>query len=86
MPEYSVSLAEKADQLEVEAGETFDEGRAANQQSDDYILNAVLLASVLFLVGIASRFDWQPVRYAILVGALIPLVIGVYNILTYPIA
>jgi hypothetical protein len=85
MPEYKVSLAEEADQLEIEAGATFDEGRAANQQSDDYILNAVILASVLFLVGIASRFDWIIIRYAILVAAALLLLYGLYNIATYPI-
>jgi hypothetical protein len=85
MSEYQVSLATEADQLEMEASNTFDEGRAANQQSDDYILNAVILASVLFLSGIASRFDWLPVRIAIVVAALVLLAIGVYNLLTYPI-
>jgi hypothetical protein len=86
MPEYSVGLAEEADRLQLEAEQTFDEGRAANQQSDDYILNAVILASVLFLVGIASRFDWIWVRFAILIGASVMLLYGLYNIVTYPIA
>jgi hypothetical protein len=85
MPEYQVSVAVEADRLEEEASRTFDEGRAANQQSDDYILNAVILASVLFLSGIASRFDWLPVRIAIVVAALALLAIGVFNLLTYPI-
>ena len=49
MPEYKVSRLEEADPLQQEAGATFDEGRAANQQSDDYTLNALILASVLFL-------------------------------------
>ena len=43
MPEYELSRAEDADRLEREAEAAFAEGRAANQQSDDYILNAVIL-------------------------------------------
>jgi hypothetical protein len=85
MPEYQLASEAEADRLEAEASNTFDEGRAANQQSDDYILNAVILASVLFLSGIASRFDWLPVRIAVVAAALALLAIGVYNLLTYPI-
>lgn len=85
MPEYQISLAAEAARLEHDASTTFDEGRAANQQSDDYILNAVILASVLFLSGIASRFDWLPVRIAVVVAALALLSFGLYNLATYPV-
>jgi hypothetical protein len=86
MPEYQLAKLEEAAQLELDAEGMFEEGRQANQQSDDYILNAVILASVLFLSGIASRFDWLPVRVAIIVAALILLGIGLYNIVVYPVA
>jgi hypothetical protein len=85
MPEYKISLAEEAAQLEQEAAKIFDEGKDANQQSDDYILNAVILASVLFLGGIVTRFDWLPVRVSILIMALALLTVGLYNLATYPI-
>ncbi len=85
MPEYRVSLAEQAVQLEEEAANLFEKGKAANEHSDDYVLNAVLLASVLFLAGIAPRFDWQPLVVVILVAAAILLVIGLYNLSTLPI-
>ena len=49
-------------------------------------LNAVILASVLFLAGIATRFDWLPVRVAIIVAALVLLVMGLYNLAIYPVA
>jgi hypothetical protein len=86
MPEYQLAKLQEAEQLELDAEENFEEGRQANQQSDDYILNAVILASVLFLSGIASRFDWLPVRIAIIVAALLLLAMGVYNIVVYPVA
>jgi hypothetical protein len=40
---------------------------------------------VLFLGGIASRFDWLPVRVAVIVAGLILLGIGLYNIAVYPV-
>ena len=85
MLEYRVSLAEQAVQLEEEAANLFERGKAANEHSDDYVLNAVLLASVLFLAGIAPRFDWQPLVVVILVAAAFLLVLGLYNLSTLPI-
>jgi hypothetical protein len=85
MPEYQLAATQDSQDLEQQASETFDEGKAANQQSDDYILNAVYLASVLFLAGIAPRFSWLPVRVAIVVIALVLLGVGFYNLATYPI-
>ena len=85
MPEYRVSLAEEAGQLEAKAADLFEKGKAANEHSDDYVLNAVLLASVLFLAGIAPRFDWQPLVVVILVAAALLLVFGLYNLSALPI-
>ena len=85
MPEYQLVATQQSQDLERQASETFEEGKAANQQSDDYILNAVILASVLFLAGIAPRFDWLPVRLTVIFVALIFLGLGLYNIATYPI-
>jgi hypothetical protein len=86
MPQYTLAKAEEAKQLELDAEAAFEEGRAANQQSDDYILNAVILASVLFLSGIVTRFSWLPVQILIIIAALVLLGMGIYNIAVYPIA
>ncbi|HUV27771.1 MAG TPA: hypothetical protein VMW34_10440 [Anaerolineales bacterium] len=85
MPEYQVSLVQEADRLEVEATETFAKGQVANQTSDNYILNTVFLASVMFLGGIATRFKAMSARWVIILFSLLILVFGLYNILTYPI-
>lgn len=86
MDEYVLSSAVLAEELQMEAEALFEKGGEANQQSDDYILNTVILASVLFLAGIASRFSWFPAQIGIafLSGAM--LLIGYYNIFSYPIA
>jgi hypothetical protein len=85
MPEYQVSAAEKSNLLEIEAAETFARGERANHVSDNYILNTVFLASVLFLGGIASRFKAMAARWVIILFSLGILIFGLYNILTYPI-
>lgn len=85
MPEYRVTEAEQASQLEAEAANAFKVGQAADQQSDAYVLNAVFLASTLFFVAIGQRFDWVPVRLAILAGAIVMLAYGLYHLMIYPV-
>jgi len=85
LPEYRVSLAEESADLEQQAEEMFSHGEEANQISDNYILNTVILASVLFLSGIASRFKAMAARWVIIVISLAILVYGLFNIFTYPI-
>jgi hypothetical protein len=84
MPQYKVSLADKADQLEAEAAKTFDEGQAAKEQGDAYVLNTVFLAMVLFLTAIAENFRWNTVRAVILIVAPVMLLFGLYHLITYP--
>jgi hypothetical protein len=86
MPEYQVSKAEEADQLEKDAEAKFAEGTTANEISDRYILNTVILASVLFLGGIASRFKAMSARWVIIIFSLAILTFGLINILSYPIS
>jgi len=85
MPEYKVSLTEESILLENQAAEKFSEGEEANQISDNYVLNTVFLASVLFLGGIATRFKAMAARWIIIIISLGILVFGLYNIITYPI-
>ena len=85
MPEYTVSLGQEADRLEQEASKMFQEGNEANQISDEYILNTVILASVLFLSGVQSRINSVPMRMLIVILGLLILSFGLVNIATYPI-
>ena len=85
MPEYTVSLSQEADRLEQEASKTFEEGSVANQNSDNYILNTVVLASVLFLAGMQSRMKSVPARMLIVILGIFILAYGLFNIATYPI-
>ena len=85
MPEYELSLGQEAERLEQEASLTFDEGSVANQIADKYILNTVILASVLFLAGVQSRINSVPARMLIVILSLFILTYGLVNIATYPI-
>lgn len=83
---YKISQLEESTQLEEEAAEFFNLARTANQNSDDYVLNTVWLASVLFFAGIATRFKSKNVQLAITILAAVLLLIGLANLATLPIA
>jgi hypothetical protein len=85
MPEYKVSKVDESTLLENQAAEKFTQGEEANQISDNYVLNTVFLASVLFLGGIATRFKAMAARWVIIILSLGILIFGLYNIITYPI-
>ena len=85
MPQYKISLDEKANQLDAQAANTFDKGLAAKEQGDAYVLNTVFLATVLFLTAISENFKWNRVRAAILAIALVMLLFGIYHLIIYPV-
>lgn len=85
MPEYQLAKALEADSLQKQAEDTFAVGQAANQTSDNYILNTVVLASVLFLGGIATRFKAMAARWVIILFSLAILIYGLTNLFSYPI-
>jgi hypothetical protein len=85
MPQYAVSEGEQAKELAAEAERLFAEGEAANQISDNYVLNGVFLAVCLFFLALGERFEWMPVRVAVLIMATSMLIYGLYRIAIYPI-
>lgn len=85
MPEYKVSYAEEAVSLEEQASATFQMGQEANETSDRYVFNTVILASILFLSGLATRINSVPMRMIVIFLGLILLVVGIYNIIQLPI-
>jgi hypothetical protein len=57
LEEYVLAEETRADELEEQATAAFDEGREANRVGDNFVLAAVLFASVLFFSGLAGTFD-----------------------------
>lgn len=83
---YKISQLEESSKLEEEATVFFNLARAANQNSDDYVLNTVWFASVLFFAGIATRFKSRNVQIAITILSAVLLIIGLVNLASLPIA
>ena len=85
MPVYQLEKALEADSLQKQAEDTFALGQEANQTGDNYILNTVILASVLFLGGIATRFKAMSARWVIIIFSLVILIYGLSRLLSLPI-
>jgi hypothetical protein len=80
MTEYQQPEKEKAAQFSAQADALYTAGAKAGANSDGYILTTVYLATILFLAGIGSHFEYRVVRYglagvgsAILIVAIIRL-------------
>ena len=78
MPQYKPTGEALSKRLDVEADERYAEGQHAGETSDKYIRVTVILASVLFLVGISTHFPYRSVRAGlVVVGAGLVVVAGV---------
>lgn len=84
LPEYNLPKLEEAGTLMEQAERTFAHGVEANSRSDAYVLNAVILATVLFFSGIAQQFRIFAAQVVLLSIASVLLVVGVINIATMP--
>ena len=74
----AIELADRADAAAVAA-------RDANQTSDNYVLTTVLLASVLFFAGIATKLTSTRVYVALVVLGWITLVVSGIILLALPV-
>jgi predicted phage tail protein len=59
---------------------------AANQTGDNYVLVAVIMATVLFFAGMGTRFGARRVRRAMVAWAAVLLIGGLLFMLTQPIS
>ncbi len=84
MPQYRQPELARATALDAKATRLYDEGAHAGATADEYVRTTVLLASVLFLVGISGHFRVRAARYGLIgLGAVI-LTISVAIIATSP--
>ena len=84
MPQYTPPGAAASVALDHEADTLYAEGEHSADTGDKYVRATVILASVLFIVGISSHFPLRGVRYGLIgVGALL-LLFGWYEILALP--
>ena len=84
LEEYRNANLEEGERLSRLAESDLDDGKQANQNSDDFILAVVFFASVLFFGGIAPKFLAVYVRAVVLLLASGGLGIAVWQIATLP--
>jgi len=84
MPDYEHPYEELADEEARLADEAFEEGRKASETADDYVRITVLLASVLFLIGISGHFRVHIARYGLVGVSLVILGYASALIVTAP--
>ena len=84
MPQYKPSGAALAQRLDRTADAHYASGEHAATISDKYIRVTVILASVLFLVGISSHFPLRGVRYGLVTLGAALLVFAAIEILSLP--
>jgi len=84
MPQYVIPQDAQARTASAEANSYFTEGETAAGTADKYVRLTVLLAAVLFLVGIGSRFPVRSARYGLVGIAGVLLVVAVVQLAGLP--
>lgn len=84
MKQYKVADLEESEQLEGEASQLFEEGREANQTSDNYVLATIFFAAVLFFGGLSVKFRSQALVIATLAFGTLMFLGGVVRLATLP--
>jgi len=85
MPEYQLEAMARADALLTTAEARGQDARDNNQRSDNYVLMAVVFASVLFFVGLSSKLPNPKSGLAILIVGIVLFIGAAATVLTFPI-
>jgi hypothetical protein len=84
MPQYVAPGQARADALDRQADEVFLEGEHAGSDADKYVRLTVVLASILFLVGISTHFPYRGVRYGLIGLGVVLLVLSLVQLSQLP--
>jgi hypothetical protein len=84
MPQYHLAATDSAEAQERRADEESALAERDNQRSDDYVLTAVLFASVLLFAGLAPKFEAESIQVAMLSLAGTALLAGVAILVALP--
>jgi hypothetical protein len=85
-PQYHPAEVTRAAVLDREADKRYEEGTAAKDTDDKYILSTVFFAAVLFFSGISLRLEWRRLRIAVLAFGTTMLLGGLVFVLTLGVA
>src|SRR5262245_18022440 len=84
MPQYRQPARARALALDVQATTQFSDGSEAGATADKYVRTTVLLATVLFLVGLSTHFPLRGVRYGLVGLGSVLLVVAAVQLFTLP--
>ena len=84
LPQYHATGDAQSKLLTTQAEAVYAEGQKAAETGDKYIRTTVILASVLFLVGISTQFPLRVVRYGLISVGAVLLLVAVVQILQLP--
>jgi hypothetical protein len=84
MPQYRQPGIQQAKALDAQADESFATAADNGETSDKYVRTTVFLASVLFLVGISTRFPLRGGRYALVVLGAVLLIVSIVQLTQLP--
>ena len=85
MPQYKPTGQAQSRVLDAKADDLTSEGEHDGETADDYVRTTVILASVLFLVGISSHFAIRSVRIGVLTLASVLLVAAAIAVIRLPV-
>src|SRR6266480_984266 len=84
MPQYRQPGLGEGKVLDRQADGAFAAGANAGERSDKYVRTTVFLASVLFLVGISTRFPLRGGRYALVALGAVLLIVSIVQLTQLP--
>ena len=85
MPEYKEPGLATGKALDEKASEAFRRGESQGGTADKYVRTTVLLASVLFLVGISSHFPLRGARYTLIAVGTAVLLFSLVQLARLPV-
>jgi hypothetical protein len=84
MPQYKRPGVAEARALDGRAKAAFLDGEKDGSTADKYIRLTVVLASILFLVGISTHFPYRGVRYGLIGVGIALLVLSLVQLSVLP--
>lgn len=84
LPEYVRAADDESERLLNEAESKFQEALDSNQRSDNYVLLAVLFASVLLFAGLAPKSRSYPIQVTMIALASTVLIVGACLLVLFP--
>jgi hypothetical protein len=85
MPQYKRPGSDEARLLDERAKANFRKGERDGSTADKYVRLTVVLASVLFLVGISTHFPYRSVRYGLIGLGIALLVVSLVQLAALPV-